>query len=306
MVLGADGFIGSHVCETLLEAGHRVRAFDISHSFDALVHLRSARLQRVQGDFLDRAAVRDALEGAQWVFHLVGTTVPASSNKNKVFDVQSNLIGGLELLESCVEAGVERLVFASSGGTVYGIPERLPVREGDLESPIVSYGITKLAMEKYCRLFRSQHGLETISLRLANPYGPRHYGMSQGFISVFLKRIHAREPLTIWGDGSVVRDYVYIEDVAQAFLAAARYRGPHDLFNVGSGKGVSINELISLLERVCGRELCPSYTAARSFDVPAIVLDSALARSELGWAPRVGLREGVQLTWNALLEEPAP
>jgi len=306
VVLGADGFIGSHVCEALIDAGHRVRAFDVSHGFDALQHLDSPDLQRIHGDFLDRTAVREVLEGAEWVFHLVGTTLPATSNKNMVFDVQSNIVAGVELLESCVDAGAERLLFASSGGTVYGIPEHIPVREGNPESPIVSYGVTKLAVEKYCRLFRHQFGLRSVILRLANPYGPRHHGLSQGAISVFLKRIGAAEPITIWGDGSVIRDYVYVDDVAQAFLAAASYEGLHDLFNIGSGQGVSLNQLIALLAEVCGRELKPVFTAARGFDVPAVVLDSALARCELGWAPRIGLREGIERTWKALLEEAAP
>jgi len=306
LVLGADGFIGSHVCEALLGAGHRVRAFDISHSFDALGHLHSPRLERVHGDFLDRAAVREALDGAQWVFHLVSTTLPATSNKNRVFDVQSNLVAGVELLESAVEAGVEKLLFASSGGTVYGIPSRLPAREGDAEFPIVSYGVIKLAMEKYCRLFRHQYGLAAISLRLANPYGPRHHGLSQGAVSVFLKRLRAGEPITIWGDGRVVRDYIYIGDVTAAFLAAARYGGPHDLFNIGSGQGVSLNELVALLAEVCGRELTPLYTEARRFDVPAVVLDTGLAQRELAWRPHTGLREGVRRTWEALLRESMP
>ncbi len=306
LVVGADGFIGSHLCDALLAAGHRVRAFDISHHFEAIAHLNDERLERIQGDFLDRAAVRESLEGVHWVFHLVSTTLPASSNKNPVFDVQSNLVAGVELLESCVEAGVERLLFASSGGTVYGVPARLPVREGDPESPIVSYGVIKLALEKYCRLFHHEYGLRSISLRIANPYGPRHHGLSQGAISVFLKRARAGEAINIWGDGQVVRDYIYIDDVVAAFLAAAAYPGHCDLFNVGSGRGVSLNEVVTLVSEVCGRPLTPVYTAARPFDVPAIVLDTRLAGRELGWLPRTELREGIRRTWEELLREPRP
>lgn len=304
LVLGADGFIGSHVCEALLAEGHRVRAFDLSNHFDALAHLHSPRLERVHGDFLDRMSVREALTGVGWVFHLVSTTLPASSNKNRIFDIQSNLVAGVELLESCVEAGVERVLFASSGGTVYGIPERIPAREGDAESPIVSYGVIKLAMEKYCRLFRQQYGLTAISLRVANPYGPRHHGLTQGAISVFLKRVRAGEPISIWGDGRVVRDYIYIADVAAAFLAAARYQGACDLFNIGTGVGIALNDLVGVLQEICGRELRPQYTGARRFDVPVIVLDADLARHELGWVAQTGLRDGVRQTWEALLREP--
>jgi UDP-glucose 4-epimerase len=219
-----------------------------------------------------------------------------------VFDIESNLVAGLHLLEACADSGVSRVVFASSGGTVYGPPTSVPVPEDAPTDPIVSYGIIKLAVEKYCGLFSSLRGLKTVCLRLANVYGPRHVGTTQGAIPVFLKCILADKPIVIWGDGSVVRDYIFVEDVAQAFRLAAEYAGDQRLFNIGSGVGVSINQLLTEIRSVVQRPCRVEYEGSRSFDVPQIYLDVSRARNELGWSPRVALREGLQLTWNAMLE----
>lgn len=301
VVFGANGFIGSHVCEALLDAGHQVVAFDISRNFQSLERLDDERLETCTGDFLDRAAVRAALRGADWVFHLVSTTIPATSNSNMVFDVQSNVVASIEMMEECVASGVKRLVFASSGGTVYGLPATGLVSEDAELHPIVSYGCTKLMVENYCRLFQHQFNLRTISLRLANPYGPGHHGLSQGAIPVFLKRIQADKPITIWGDGSVTRDYIYITDVARAFVKAAEYEGKHHVFNIGSGEGLSLRNLVTQLEQVTGKQAEVIYEAPRSFDVPRIVLDISRARSELSWDAATPLLQGIQQTWAHLL-----
>lgn len=303
VVFGANGFIGSHVCAALLGAGHRVRAFDISRDFRSLEHLDSPLLETCTGDFLDRMAVKQALEGVDWVFHLVSTTIPSSSNNNMVFDVQSNVVASIELLEECVAGGVSRLIFASSGGTVYGCPATDPVSEDAPKQPIVSYGCTKLAIENYCQLFQHQTGLRTISLRLANPYGPGHHGMSQGAIPVFLKRIRSGKPVSVWGDGCVTRDYVYVDDLADAFLKAAVYEGKESVFNIGSGQGVSLLELIALLKTETGREVEVLHEAGRNYDVPRIVLDVSRARHELGWAATTPLQGGIRRTWQHLLAQ---
>lgn len=304
VVLGANGFIGNQLCRTLLGAGHRVVAFDIARDFASLQDVAGERLETVSGDFLDRATVRQALRGSDWVFHLVSTTLPASSNENMVFDVQTNVVAAVELLEECRQQGVEKLVFASSGGTVYGVPETLPVTEDSPTHPVVSYGVTKLMIEKYCQLFRHQFGLQSICLRLANPFGPGHHGTAQGAVSVFLKRLLHRQPIVIWGDGSVVRDYLYIGDVGEAFLRAAQYRGSRQVFNVGSGRGYSLNEVIACLAAVTDLRPEVVYEAARGFDVPRIVLDSQRARAELGWLPEISLEEGIRRTWASLQQEP--
>ena len=301
LVLGANGFLGSHLCKALLAAGHEVIAFDISRDFAVLKSLACSQLTLYDGDFLNRAHLQTVLPDAQWVFHLVSTTLPASSNKNMVFDIQSNVIASIELLEECVANKVERVIFASSGGTVYGLPASLPVTEESREQPVVSYGNSKLLIEKYCHLFSYQFGLKTICLRIGNPYGPGHHGLAQGVIPVFLKQALAAQPVTVWGDGSIVRDYVYATDVADAFVAAANYLGMQSIFNIASGRGVSLNQLLDLIKQITARDITVLYEPERGFDVPEIVLNIERARKELNWQPRVSLAEGIHMTWQALV-----
>ncbi len=303
VVLGANGFIGSHVTRDLLGVGHDVTACDSAREFSMLKDLSSSHLRKVTFDFLDAAALRPIVRGADWVFHLVSTTLPASSNQNMTFDVHSNVCGTIQLLEACVSEGVSKLVFASSGGTVYGRPQTVPVSEDAHQYPMVSYGITKLMIEKYCRLFTELHGLPTVCLRLANPYGPRHFGTMQGVIPVFLRRIVAKEPVIIWGDGSVVRDYVYVEDVAKAFRLAAEYSGEHHIFNIGCGVGISLTRLLEEMQHVVGRPFDVHFEPGRSFDVPEIYLDTTRAKQSLRWEPRVSLREGLAATWRSLTSQ---
>jgi UDP-glucose 4-epimerase len=308
LVLGGGGFIGRHVCDALTAAGHAVTIFDrIVTRFD---------LPHVVGQMQDRATLAAALRDQDWVFHLVGTTLPKSSNDNPTFDVQSNLVGTLGLLDACVAAGVKRVVFASSGGTVYGVTRADPIPENHATRPICSYGITKLAVEHYLHLYRYLHGLEGVALRVANPYGEGQRLLGeQGAVGHFLKRVRCGEPVVVWGDGQVVRDFVYVRDVAAAFvLAAESPSAAGGVFNVGSGSGTSLNDLVAALRLVTGEDFAVEYLPGRAVDVPRSVLDVQRARDIFGWRPRTPLTEGLARTWawvqrvmdrdGALAEEP--
>jgi UDP-glucose 4-epimerase len=211
--------------------------------------------------------------------------------------VQSNLVGTLQLLHAMVAHNVRRIVFISSGGTVYGIPKYLPIDEGHPTDPLVSYGITKLAIEKYLSLFERMHGLKAITLRVANPYGERQrIETAQGAVGVFLHRALTGKAIEIWGDGSVTRDYIHISDVTEAFLQAIQYSGSRSVFNISSGSGISLNELIIMLEEALGKTIERCYLPARPFDVPVSVLSNELARAELHWVPSTSMREGILRT----------
>ena len=296
LVLGGNGFIGTHLVDVLLEDGHRVRIYDRSlNGFRA----NPKGAEYVRGELDDLGLVREALEDIEVVFHFVNTTIPKTSNDDPVYDVSSNLVGTLRVLESCVQAGVRKVVFASSGGTVYGQPRTVPIAEGHPTEPITSYGIVKLAVEKYLALFEHLHGLDYAALRSSNLYGPyQDPGGQQGVIPVFLSRLRAGQPVTIWGDGSVVRDYLYISDLVEALKLAARANLGRKVLNVGSGRGTSLNELIAIIARVTGSRPEVRYVAGRSLDVPANVLDVARVREELGWKPQTGLDEGIDRTWD--------
>jgi len=295
-VLGGNGFIGSHLVDKLLAEGHAARVFDkYEERYRKPLPLVDYRF----GDFGNRGLLADALHGVDIVFHLISTSLPKTSNDDPAYDVQSNVIETLFMLEKCQAFGIKKVVFISSGGTVYGRPSHLPVPENAPHEPGCSYGITKLTIEKYLALYRQLHGLEYVVVRPSNPYGSRQnpHGI-QGAIPVFLGKVAKGEPIEIWGDGEVVRDYLYIDDLVDGICRAAFAASTERVFNIGSGEGVSLNRLVAIIREVTGKEVPVNYTPARSFDVPAIYLDISRAKTQLGWQPVTPLIEGVCRTWE--------
>jgi UDP-glucose 4-epimerase len=300
LVLGGAGFVGSHLTEALAQSGQQVKVFERPH-VDRLALLPREGVEVFTGDLLNPQALVPALRGTETVFHLVSTTLPKTSNDNPAYDVESNVVGGLRLLELCREHGVRKVVFVSSGGTVYGIPKSVPVAEDHPTDPICSYGIHKLALEKYLQLAHRLHGLEYSILRPANLYGPgQRLDTAQGAVAVFLDRALRGQPIEIWGDGSVVRDYVYVDDAVDAILKAARFAGAPRIFNIGSGRGTSLNQLVAEIQTLLGRPIKVNYASTRSLDVPANVLDPALARRHLEWSATTPLGEGLRRTYEWL------
>jgi UDP-glucose 4-epimerase len=301
LVLGGGGFIGSHLAAALIADRHFVRVLERPYRDRTTAPAVDARLEWREGDFGNAQDVGRALEGIDTVFHLISTTQPQSSNDDPAFDVQSNLLPTLSLLDQLRERPGVRLIFVSSGGTVYGVPQQTPIPETHPTDPTCSYGIVKLAIEKYLALYRVLHGLDYSILRLANPYGPgQEANRAQGVVGTFLYRVTHGEAIEVWGDGSVVRDYVYIGDAVSSLLRAAEYRGDARIFNIGSGTGHSVREILDAVEAVTGRKADVRYTPARKFDVPVSILDISRARAELGWTPAIDLAEGLRLTHTAV------
>jgi UDP-glucose 4-epimerase len=206
-------------------------------------------------------------------------------------------VATLQLLDAMVSRKVGKIIFISSGGTVYGAPRYIPVDEAHPTEPQVSYGIVKLAIEKYLLMYERLHGIKTAILRVANPFGERQrVETAQGAVGVFLYRALRGLPIEIWGDGSVTRDYVYIGDVAEAFASALTYSGAQSVFNIGSGAGTSLNELIALVEKLLRHPVEKRYFPGRTIDVPVNVLCNDLARRELGWTSKVPLFIGLEKT----------
>lgn len=305
-VFGGAGFLGSGIVDRLLASGHALRVFERPRIQPHRQFGEAEIVDWTTGDFAHAHDVREALDGVDAVVHLICTTRPKSSNEEPIFDVQTNLVATLQLLEAMRSCGVRRIVFASSGGTVYGPPIRVPIDEDHPTNPTTSYGITKLAIEKYLLLEKHLHGLEPVILRVANPYGERQRVESaQGVVAAFLNRALKDEPIEIWGDGTVVRDYLHISDVAEAFAAALDYPGNETIFNIGSGSGTSLNELVGILSDVLGRDLLVDYKPARDFDVKSNVLCCERARKTLGWSPNVAMHEGLRRTVDWLNSAPA-
>ena len=298
-VFGGGGFIGMNLCRALAASGHRVRAFGRRCLFPAALQ----GIDWIEGDFTDSAAVAAALESADVVFHLVHSTMPAAADLDPIADVRDNIIPTLSLLDQCRRAGVRRVVFASSGGTVYGKAQQIPTPETAPTDPICAYGISKLAIEKYLAVYEHLHGLEYRVVRIANPFGPFQLSLkNQGVIATLIARALRDEPMEIWGDGSVVRDFVYVEDVAQALIAAITHQGPDRIFNIGGGQGRNLHEIIAAIQTQMGRKLDLIWKPGRPLDAPVSILAINRAATALAWLPETSFEGGLERTiaWASL------
>lgn len=295
LVLGGHGFIGSHVVESLIQNGHNVRVF----ARNTPSFLYSG--EWFAGDFLDKCKLSEALIGMDAVVHSISTTVPATSATDPIYDIQSNLIGTVELLRLMQIRSVHRIVYLSSGGTVYGNPDANPVSENAPTNPISSYGAVKVAIEKFIQISRDMWGIEPVILRPSNPYGERqgHRGV-QGFISTVLNNLIKSQSTVIYGDGTAIRDFIYVTDVADLVCKAldSEYTG---VYNAGSGDGYSLAHIINTIETVTGMPVLKKHKEARGFDVKKIVLDSSLAEETFNWKSLVPLEAGIKKHFDWLI-----
>lgn len=300
LVIGGNGFLGSHLVDALAAAGHEVSVFD---RFGSPV-LYMAQAEAIQGDFLDRGALAVALAGQEHVFHFLSSTTPASAEDDPTTDVRTNLAGSVDLFGLAADAGVARLYFASTGGSIYGDQAVESFSESVTPLPVSPYAISKLAIEGYLRYFRVKRGLDSVSFRISNPYGPRqHAHRKQGVIPIFLQRIAEGRPITVFGDGSMVRDFLFVEDVATMVAATVSRKPKHPIYNVGSGVGTTIAEVLELARSVTGREFEVTYEPQPSTFVNRSVLDVSRFVGEFGVRPTVSLRSGMEATWRDTLRQ---
>ena len=301
LILGGGGFIGSHLADRLLSCGYTVRIFERPRVPYYRTFLKEEKVEWQTGDFQSEADVASSVDGCDIVFHLISTTLPKGSNDDPIYDIESNVIGTLKLLSSTVRYSVKKIIFISSGGTIYGNPNKIPVPETHPTEPLVSYGISKLTIEKFLHLYNQLHGLDYAILRVANPFGERQrVSSAQGAVTAFLSKALAGETIEIWGDGNVTRDYIYINDVIDAFLMAMNHIGEPRIFNIGAGQGRSLNDLIDIIEDLFSRPMKRRYISARKFDVPVSVLDITRSKEVLGWQPKTTFRDGLMLTYDWL------
>ncbi len=289
-MLGAGGFIGTNLCLALRARGLPVTGFGRKAPSPALggIPWRQGDVERLEGP--------DALvAGHSHLFDLIGAGLPNSSNENPAQIVADGMPARIRLLDACRRQGVRRIVFASSGGTVYGPGNGEPIAETAPTDPISAYGIGKLAVEKYLALYHHLYELDYRVLRIANAYGPHQHPLrEQGLVASVLHRLLTDTPIPVWGDGSVVRDYVHIDDVVAATLAVAfEDGGSPRVFNVGSGIGRSVRSVIDDTARVVGRPAHVVARPGRPADVAVNILDSQRLRQRTGWSPAVGWETGL-------------
>lgn len=296
LILGGCGFIGSHVVDRFLLADYEVRVLSRSPE---IFRPPLPGVDYRFGEFGNQTFLEECLKGVEIVIHLISTTTPKDSNEDMAFDIESNLIQTVRAMQLCVQAGVSKFVYISSGGAVYGNPATCPVAEDAPTSPLCSYGVVKLAVEKYLELYKNLAGLQSVSLRVSNPFGPRQNPLGhQGVVVAILDRIHRGLPIRVWGDGSVVRDFFYVGDLADAVYKAAVQETRSRVLNIGSGIGMSLNELFSTVRAELGLDFEIRLEAGRIFDVNSIFLDISRAESEIAWSPQTPLGDALRTTWD--------
>lgn len=282
----------------MADLGMHVRAM----SRAGLPMFESPHVDWLKGDPLDAEFVGQALKGCDSCVQLVTTTKPGSANRNIPYDIDSNLVSNVKIMEKMSERPGLKLVYLSSGGTVYGNPHYVPINEAHPTDPISSYGITKLAIEKYIQMFARQKKFHASILRVSNPFGEfQSFSDGQGVISTFLWKALNGETIEIWGDGKAVRDYIYVGDVCDAIIAALGYRGQKITFNIGSGAGLSVLDILRSIEKIVGFSADVRHLDTRPTDVRVSVLDCVLALEEMGWKASTTLLDGLLKTkeWMA-------
>lgn len=282
LVLGANGFIASHLIDSLLSYGYVVRAF--ARFDNGLASSSSPDIEIYRGDFLNQTDIERALKDVSYVVHLISTTTPATSDKDPLMDLHTNVIGTVTFLQKCVlEKKIKKVIFASSGGTVYGdnYPGR-PFKETDSANPISPYGIGKLTIENYLHYFNRSRDLDFTIFRISNPYGGRQkINKQQGIMPILVRHITSQQPFTIYGDGTMVRDYIYIYDLVDIIAKSINTPLRHKVYNIGSGMGLSINELVAVVEEVVGKKALIENIDSPSTFVHTSILDNSRLLQEI-------------------------
>ncbi len=296
LVTGGAGFIGSNLVDALIARGDKVSAVDdLSTGSKANLNPKAVFYKESINNDLTKIFSK---ERPQTVFHEAAQINVRKSISDPVFDAKTNILGTINLLDACRKADVKKIVYSSSGGACYGEPTG-KTDESHPVNPLAPYGASKYAAEKYLLIYSKLYGLDYTILRYANVYGPRQDPKGEaGVIAIFFNKLKAGEPITVNGDGKQTRDYVFVADVVEANLLAASKKTGSKIFNIGTGKKTSVNELIELAQDVSGKKFTQvNFGPAIAGEVKHISLECGLAKKELGWAAKTSL-DGLKKTWE--------
>ncbi len=295
LVTGGAGFIGSHIVDALIEQGHQVVVVDnLATGFLENIN-PNARFHKISICDSELANVFKQ-EKPEMVSHQAAQLVVTKSVADPIFDAQENILGSLNVILKCVRFGVKGIIYASSGGAIYGEPHYLPVDEKHAINPVSQYGISKHTVEHYLYLYGLQYGLNYVVLRYSNVYGPRQNpGGEAGVVAIFAKQMLEGEQSTIFGSGDKTRDYIHVSDVVAANLLAME-QGSNSVYNIGTGMETSDRKVFDTLAKVLGYSGNPVYAPVQTGEINRICLAAAKAEKELGWKPQLSLEEGLLLT----------
>lgn len=302
VVLGGSGFVGRSLCPALASAGHRV--FSISRS--PLVN-RNPEVNYIDCNFDNIYQLGEIYQQADYIFHLACDTTPATSSQQSSLEVTANLLPSLRLLEYLEHQCSATLVYVSSGGTIYGEAGNAPCSERSAISPISYYGASKASLELFLHAYCLQTGNPVVVLRPSNIYGPGQLAKQQfGFVPTLLNAIREEREFFLLGDGGHIRDFLFIDDFVSLCLALiggpSKSAGECAVYNAGSGEGVALADIIAMAERITGKQVQLEYRPARKVDVRTIIIESSKASAEFAWKPSTGIEQGLQRTWEWLLE----
>lgn len=295
LVTGGAGFIGSHLVDALLAAGHQVAVVDnlstgVKHNLNPAATFHELGIQDPALAEIFKA------EKPAVVFHEAAQIDVRKSVANPVWDAEQNILGSINLLENCKQYGVTRVIFASTGGAIYGDTDQIPTAEDQPTAPISPYGIAKLTIEKYLNYYQQVFGLAYVVLRYANVYGPRQNAKGEaGVVSIFIDQLFSGQTPTIYGDGRQTRDYVYVGDIVAANLLALT-TAPGTIYNIGTGIETTVNQLAAIISSAAGQTTTFNYASARPGEQQRSCLNWTKAKKILAWQPTMPLKEGIEKT----------
>lgn len=306
LLLGAAGFIGTNLTIELEKKNkYKITLVDKKKEyFNSIINMELNNVHIVESSLTVNMDFDSVLKDQDVVYHLVSTTVPTTSNQHIAQELVSNVIFSANLFEACIRCGVKKVVFISSGGTVYGKEVDCPLKEKAATNPISSYGVQKVTIEKLLYLYRYMYGLDYRIIRLANPYGPyqRPNGVL-GAVTTFIYKALKGDEITVYGDGSVVRDFIYIDDAIRAIMKIVECENKHHTFNLGCGYGTSIKQVLETIEKTLGVKLNVSYIEGRKVDVPVNYLDISRYEKYYGALDPISLEDGIKKTADFMKKE---
>lgn len=299
ILLGAAGFIGTNLVKRLADDSNNQITI-VDKKFEYFADIKDLAFHNIDyrvSDLTSDTDYGDIVEGQEIVYHLISTTVPTTSNQHISRELESNVILSSRLFEACIKNGVRKVAFLSSGGTVYGKEAVCPLKEETATNPITSYGIQKVTIEKLLYLYNYMYGMDYRIIRLSNPYGPyqRPNGVL-GAVTTFIYKALKGEEIQVYGDGSVVRDFIYIDDAIHGIISIVEGVSSHHTFNLGSGYGTSIKQVLDLIEEVLDVKLNIKYLESRKVDVPVNYLDMSRYEKSFGKLNPISLSEGIKKT----------